>query len=69
MYSIEELIKTFEEHAVTARKNSKEMLKEFLKNNPGEPVPAWYLDEFVLPQALADMCKEIVRIKSSVREP
>jgi hypothetical protein len=66
MYSLEELIKTFKEHAIQARKNNEELLKQFIENNPGAPIPEWCTQEFCISTALAAMCEEILHIRNKI---
>jgi len=64
MYSIEELEKTFKLHHEKSAEVNKKLRKEFQKNNPGEPIPDPFNDDFSLPLALESMCKEISFLKS-----
>lgn len=59
MYSIRELIKTFEAHAKEAEVNQENMRKRFRENNPEEPFPDYMNDTFSLPAALVSICKAI----------
>ena len=63
MYSIEELEKTFLLHHKRAEKFNKELIKEFQENNPEEPLPDLFNDDFSLPLALAAICKEILQAR------
>lgn len=63
MYSIEELEKTFKLHHKRSKELNKKLIKEFKKNNPGEPIPDPFNDDFSLPEALASMCSEIIKVK------
>ncbi len=66
MYALEELEKTFRLHAIRSEKLNKKLIKEFQENNPGEPIPDPFNDDFSLPTALAAMCTEILKLKSSL---
>lgn len=64
MYSIEELIKTFEENAILCKKENDRLAQEYKEQNPGEPLPEWYTRDFCINTALAAMCKEILHLKT-----
>jgi hypothetical protein len=63
MYTIEELIKTFDKHAIQAEETNKQMLESFKENNPNEPIPKHFLVDFSLAKALAAICREISILK------
>lgn len=63
MYSIEELEKTFRIHHERSVELNKKLIKEFQENNPGEPVPDPFRDDFSLPLALAAICEEMLRLR------
>lgn len=62
-YSMQEFIKIFAEHAVKGRESNVKLLKDFIENNPNEPIPEWFLDDFSLPIALKSICLEILALK------
>jgi hypothetical protein len=62
MYEIQELEKTFKEHHKKSVKLNKKLIKQFQENNPGEPIPDPFNDDFSLPLALAAICKEILHL-------
>jgi hypothetical protein len=64
MYTIEELEKTFRIHAIRSEELNKKLIKEFKENNPGQPIPDPFNDNFSLPIALASMCAEIIKLKN-----
>lgn len=66
-YTIEELIATFEENSCISKKNTKQSLSEFKKNNIGCPIPAWFVEEFNINDALSSMCKEILKLKQEIK--
>jgi len=63
MYEIAELEKTFKEHHKRSVKLNKKLIKDFKANNPGEPIPDPFNDDFSLPLALAAICKSIQDLK------
>lgn len=63
MYDLETLIKTFKLHAKRSEKLNKKLIKDFKENNPGEPLPDPFDDDFSLPLALESICKEIQALK------
>ena len=65
-YSIEELHKTFIKHAKRSKKLNKKLIQEFIENNPGEPIPDPFNDDFSLPYALAAICEELLLIRKNL---
>ncbi len=61
-YTIDELIKSFKEHSETFRRLQKERREEFEKENPGQELPEWLKDNFVLSEALLSICEAIKKI-------
>lgn len=64
MYSLEELIKTFQEHTDIAREQNERLVMEFMEDNPEEDIPAWFRPDFMITLALKSMCEEILRLKN-----
>lgn len=65
MYDLDTLIKTFALHHENSVELNKKLIREFQENNPGDPTPDPFNDDFSLPLALAAICKEILHIKKS----
>lgn len=65
MYTLKFLVETFSRHAIEAEKGKKKFIKEFKENYPDEPLPEHVKDDFNLPEALACICMEIMRIDES----
>lgn len=63
-YSLDDLKITFLLHHERSKKLNKKLIKDFQENNPGEPIPDPFNDDFSLPKALAAMCDEILRLKN-----
>lgn len=61
--TLEDLIKTFSEHAKKSKRSNEKLIKEFKKTNPGEPLPDHFKDDFCLPKALGFMCSEVLELK------
>jgi hypothetical protein len=66
-YSIEELIKTFEQHTCKAEENQKELVKSFKENNPGKPLPHLLKDSFNICRAFLTFSREIKDIKEDLK--
>ena len=62
MYELQELIKTFKEHAIQTEKNQEQWKKSWVENNPGEPMPDHIKDDFNFPNALFAICVEIDKL-------
>jgi mRNA-degrading endonuclease RelE of RelBE toxin-antitoxin system len=62
-YSIENLAATFEKHAQELDKDTEELLKKFMEEDPEEPIPKYIDNPFNLPRALCVMMKEIDRLR------
>lgn len=62
-YDLQTLKDTFLLHHERSKELNKKLIKEFQENNPGEPIPAPFNDEFSLPLALAALCEEILRLR------
>lgn len=62
-YSMAFLEKKFDQHAIEAKKMNDHLIVMFKENNPGEPLPDHFKDDFSLPSALASICKEILRLE------
>lgn len=63
MYDIESLEKTFRLHHERSVELNKKLIKEFQENNPGEPIPDPWNDDFSLPLALAAICRELQELR------
>lgn len=63
MYSIEELIKTFEENGMICKKENDLLIEDFKQKNPNEPIPEWFTRDFCINTALAAICKEIDKLR------
>lgn len=63
MYDIESLEKTFVLHHERSVELNKKLIAEFVENNPGEPIPDPWNDDFSLPLALAAICRELVALR------
>ncbi len=70
-YSLESLAEIFAVHAIKAKKINEDLIREFKENNPGEPLPDHFQDDFNLPLALSRICKEILELKNmdSIYDP
>lgn len=66
MYKLDWLIDKFLDHAEKHKKSNKRLISEFIENNPNEPLPDYFKDDFNLCTALATICSEIVQIKVTV---
>jgi hypothetical protein len=66
MYNLEDLLITFNQHAIKAKQNQKRMLKEYIENYGSEDIPDHMTDNFMLPSAFASMCQEILLIKKKL---
>jgi hypothetical protein len=62
-YSMEQLRETFLRHAEDANKSRDEHIANFIEINPDYEVPDHLMDDFNLPNALAAMCAEIIRVR------
>ncbi len=62
-YTVEELKETFLLHHEESKKLNKKLIKEYQRDNPGEPIPDPFNDNFSLPLALSAICDEIIRLK------
>lgn len=67
MYNLEELLKTFKQHTINAKQNQKHIIKQFIENNPDENIPDHMIDDFILPEALASICHEILLVKKKLK--
>lgn len=67
MYDLESLEKTFLIHHERSIELNKKLIKEFQENNPGEPIPDPFADDFSLPLALAHICREIINLREITR--
>jgi len=65
-YKIEELIDIFSDHMVRAKKQSDDFIEKFRENNPNDPIPEIYAEDFNFPGALRSICSEILRLKSEI---
>ncbi len=66
MYTLEELEKTFQIHHERSKELNKDLIKEWQEENPGQPIPDPFADDFSLPLALACICKEIAKLKNEI---
>ena len=62
-YSLENLEKTFHKHAIQAKYDRENQLKNFMENNPGGKLPPHFLDDFCIATALHAIVKEIRKLK------
>jgi len=62
-YTIENLVKTFSKHSESFEESQEEMIIKFKANNPEDPLPAHFTDEFNVSKALWAMCSEIEKIR------
>lgn len=62
-YSIEALHKTFLDHAAKSKISTQRHKQMWIDQNPREPVPDHFNDDFSLPEALAAMCAEIISLR------
>lgn len=62
-YDIDSLIVTFKQHAEKSKKDMRECVEKFKENYPEEPLPAHFLDDFNICDALVSMCEEINMLK------
>lgn len=67
VYDMENLKKTFEEHAIKSENLNKECIEKFHENNPGEPLPDLYKEDFSFPLALSAICEEILNLKKTIK--
>ncbi len=65
MYNIEDLVDIFVLHHQRSTDLNKKLIDQFKENNPGEPIPDPFNDDFSLPLALSAICKEILHLKSN----
>jgi hypothetical protein len=66
-YSIEALIKTFEEHAVKSEKDNEEWIRLFKETYPGEPLPPHMENDFNICRAFLTFSREIKDLKESLK--
>lgn len=62
-YTIENLEKTFKEHAEKNIKNYEKDIESFKIKYPSEKLPDHYIDYFNISEALHVICKEINQLK------
>lgn len=67
-YSIENIRKTFLEHSEKSLKDQENQIAKFRENNPGNPLPEHFTDNFCLPLALASMCNDIIYLYEQVHK-
>jgi DNA-binding Xre family transcriptional regulator len=65
-YSIDNLALNFVEHSMEIEKIMEKNIKKFEENNPGEPLPANFLNRFNICTALSVMCNEILDLKDKL---
>ncbi len=63
-YTLENLIKTFAEHAKEADKQQKIFVKNFKENFPEAPLPDHLKEDFNIAQALVTITKEIKKLQN-----
>lgn len=66
-YTLEFLIKTFDEHTKQSVILREEEKQRFFEYNPGEKLPAHYDETFNFPQALSLICSEILKLKEEIK--
>ena len=64
MYKLQYLIDKFRDHDKRAQEQNKRLIKQFMENSPGQPLPEHFMDDFSLPMALASICSELLAIKN-----
>ena len=62
-YTLEFLVEKFSADAIKSVEMNEELLKNFLENYPGEPVPESLISDFNLPKAVACICEELLKLK------
>lgn len=62
-YTIENLEKTFAEHAKETKRNRLKDLEIFKIKYPGEEIPQHLKDDFCIASALHCICQEIINLK------
>lgn len=67
-YKIEQLVETFKKHHERSAVLNKQLIEQFVMENPGKPIPDPFNDDFSLPLALACICEEIVELKGERNE-
>lgn len=65
-YSLEFLSKEFEKHAKKAEEGNHKSLEEFIKNNPGEEIPEWFTNDFILPLALKTIVDQLIKTQDLI---
>lgn len=65
-YQLENLIVKFIDHANKADKSQSVLIAQFIENNPNEPLPEWFKDDFNLPMALCSICSELLNLKRKI---
>lgn len=63
MYSLEEMIITFQKHEIKARADRERFKKLFIEENPGQPLPDYMEDDFCITTALLSICSEIKKLR------
>ncbi len=62
-YGVDKLHEMFVEHAAKSKISTQRLKQMWIMENPGETVPDHFNDDFSLPEALAAMCAEIIRLR------
>lgn len=68
MYTIEFLATKFAEHAIIAAKNKADLIRQFKKDYPKEPLPDYMEEDFDFPAALSCICMEIIRLRDEMKK-
>ncbi len=63
-YSMMALRDTFISHMIKSKQENERFKADFIRDYPDDPLPDHMLDDFSLPEALAAMCYEILKIKN-----
>lgn len=65
-YDIETLIEIFTEHAKKAQQQQSMEILRWKENNPHEPLPTYFENDFSLPLALKAICEKIMELEKEI---
>lgn len=65
-YSIENLVKTFEDHTKEFIKCNEELKLKFQSDYPNEPLPQHFKETFMISEALKEICMQIIYLKNKI---
>lgn len=68
MYSIQELITTFQKHHEKSVAMNKELIEKHKEFWPDEPLPPHFTDEFSMPLALKAICEAIQNLQTKTQD-